>query len=173
MVHNPGAGGCRVVCYDIEDEFMVNEELCIVPRKPIIEDSRRHLGKLTSDVAEYYNVVTGLRRLFYKNTQSWFLTLQFVEIRSLLSDNSRVHTTIESSNLLLPLYHIAMGLIRKIAGTVHFEHSTGKTKGQIEWQNMLQLREHHHWVVTPSCFPQLGESTPDGWLLEMASLQLQ
>lgn len=116
---NPGAGGCGVVCYDSEDEFMVNEESCIVPRKPIFEEWS-HLGRVSNNVAEYYGVITGLRRLLHDYPILVFdLTIRGdseLVIRQLKGTYN-----VEASSLL-PLYHIVMGLVRKVSGAVHFEH---------------------------------------------------
>ena len=116
---NPGNGGCGVVCYDNEDEFMVDESSSVVPRKPIIEGSR-HLGRVSSNVAEYYGVIFGLRQLLQDYPILVFdLTIQGdseLVIRQLLGTYK-----VESSNLL-PLYHVAMGLIKQIVGKVTFEH---------------------------------------------------
>ena len=116
---NPGNGGCGVVCYDNEDEFMVDESSSVVPRKPIIEGSR-HLGRVSSNVAEYYGVIFGLRQLLQDYPILVFdLTIQGdseLVIRQLMGKYK-----VESSNLL-PLYHVAMGLIKQIVGKVTFEH---------------------------------------------------
>lgn len=113
---NPGDGGCGTACWDGKS-----------PHTPIFTEST-HLGFVTNNVAEYYGVIVGLRRIVQDYPMQYFdLTISGdseLVIRQLKGEYE------VRSNNLIPLHHVAMGLVDRIKGKVQFEH-VPREKNQI------------------------------------------
>lgn len=106
---NPGTGGCGSVCYDKDSG----------DAEPIFRESRT-LGKVTSNFAEYYGLITGLRRILH----DYPITEYDVTIRGdseLIINQMKGEYEVRSRNLY-PLYIIAKGLRKRIKGQIYFEH---------------------------------------------------
>ena len=103
---NPGVGGCGAICYDDMGTLSYSESA--------------QLGFVTSNVAEYYGLIIGLRCILQDYPVLMFdLTISCVSelvIKQMSGDYE-----VRSSNLI-PLYHVVTGLVDRIKGRVRFVH---------------------------------------------------
>jgi len=108
---NPGVGGCGAVCGVLNANG--------TPAKPFAVAGAQ-LGLVTSNVAEYYGLIIGLRRILQEYPMLVF-DLTILGDSELVIKQMTEKNKVRSSNLI-PLCHVVTGLVQRIKGRVLFTH---------------------------------------------------